>query len=96
MQCSTHGAMTMSDTSDARHGYNSALVAVVNARNSADITTRFAKLCIARGIPALKVADRFVVSKVTVYAWFKGTSTPRPAHMELMRSLLSEWGGGSA
>lgn len=86
----------MSDTSDARHGYNSALVAVVNARNPADITTRFAKHCIAQGIPVLEVADRFVVSKVTVYAWFKGTSTPRPAHMELMRSLLSEWGSEGA
>jgi len=38
----------------------------------------------------LEVAKQFSVSKVTVYAWFKGISRPRPMHEEMMRAALAK------
>lgn len=72
-------------------GYSSALVELVNQRDPSEVVTRFAKLCIARGISASEVAAHFHVSRVTVYAWFKGASRPRPAHEENMRSYLVKY-----
>ena len=82
--------------SDARHGYSSTLIELVNRRDPAEVTVRFAKLCIARGVSALEVAKQFSVSKVTVYAWFKGDSRPRPMHEEIMRTHLAKHEGGGA
>lgn len=82
--------------SDARYGYSSALVELVNQRDPDEVSTRFAKLCITQGIPALEVAKHFSVSKVTVYAWFKGLSRPRPMHEEMMRTYLAKRKEGGA
>lgn len=77
-------------------GYSPALVALVNRRDPDEVSTRFAKHCIAQGLPVLEVAALFSVSKVTVYAWFNGRSRPRPMHEEMMRSYLAKHSAGSA
>lgn len=78
------------------HGYSSALVELVNQRDPDEVSTRFAKLCISRGFPVSEVAAHYRVSRVTVYAWFKGTSRPRPSHEEMMRRSLAKYEEPSA
>jgi hypothetical protein len=80
--------MTM--TIDARRGYNSALVQAVGALDPQSVMGRFARLCIAEGVPATSVAVDFGVSRSMVYNWFKGVHAPRARHIERMAAYLAK------
>lgn len=76
-------------TSDARRGYSSTLVRIVNAADPTSPVTKFAKHCIANDIPATQVAEYFGVTKATVYFWFKGEYAPRERHVARMLRILA-------
>ena len=80
----------MTTKSDARKGYSSALVRIVNQADPNLVVTKFAKYCIAKDIPATEIAENFGVSRATVYFWFKGTYAPRERHVAKMLQILVE------
>lgn len=75
-------------TSDLRYGYSEGLRSLVNSRTTKDVVTRFAKHCIANNISASEIADKFGVSRQTVYAWFKGAGNPTHERKQLMLAMM--------
>ncbi len=78
--------MTM--TSDARRGYSSALVQLINQSDPESVVTRFAKYCIEKNISVIEIAQAFNVTRATVYFWFKGAFKPREKHIAGMLEVL--------
>lgn len=81
--------MTMSD---ARQGYSAEVVRRVQGLDPALPVARFARYCVANEIPVMTVADKFKVSRETVYNWFTGVYTPRPRHVARMLAILDSAG----
>ena len=77
-------------------GYSQSVVAAVEAAVPALLVTQFAKLCSARRVSAIEVAQSFGVSRATVYNWFTGVFAPKPQHIEKMREALAAARGTGA
>jgi DNA invertase Pin-like site-specific DNA recombinase len=75
--------------SDARRGYSPVLIAMVEKADPESVVTRFAKHCIANNISVAEVAQRFRVTRASVYSWFKYESQPRERYIELMTVFLA-------
>lgn len=73
---------------DARRGYSTALLQIVEQRDQSDVVARYAKHCIRTGVSATAVSDIFGVSRSMVYYWFKGDSRPRERHVSRMLEIL--------
>jgi transcriptional regulator with XRE-family HTH domain len=71
-------------------GYSTRLVADVDAADPMLIWVRFAKLCITKGVPVRDVAEKFGVTRATVYSWFTGRSKPRSYHISRMMRALDK------
>jgi len=59
-------------------GYSQSLVKANKAANARSLGVALGRHCIERDISVRQVADRFKVSRMTVYSWFKGAREPRP------------------
>lgn len=77
-------------TNDARKGYSSALIKLVESQDQTNVVTRFARRCIEQNVPVNTVAQRMGVSRAMVYYWFKGQNTPRRHHLEQMQRVLDK------
>lgn len=77
-------------TNKRDRGYSTRLVADVDAADPKLIWVRFAKLCIAKGVPVRDVAEKFGVTRATVYSWFTGRATPRGPHVNRMLRALEK------
>jgi len=86
-QCWTSGALTMSDA----RGYSYAFVKRVQAADKKLIGVRLGLICVERNIPVATVAKALGSTRQTVYSWFDGTFQPRPAHVEKIAELLTEY-----
>jgi hypothetical protein len=47
-------------------------------------------ICVERDIPVTDVADFFGVSRVTVYAWFRGKAVVSGKHADKMQKLIAK------
>ena len=81
-------------TNDGR-GYSFSLVKIVEAQDASSPVVRFAKHCIAKGVPASQVAQEFGVTRAMVYYWFKGVHKPSEKHVAAMLSKLEEAKAGA-
>lgn len=61
------------------YGYSQSLVQANKQASARLLGVALGRHCIKRGISVMDIANKFAVSRMTVYLWFKGTSNPRPA-----------------
>jgi hypothetical protein len=47
-------------------------------------------ICVERDIPVTDVAEFFGVSRVTVYAWFRGKAVVSGKHADKMQKLIAK------
>ncbi len=71
-------------------GYSTEFVHRVRQASRTLIGVRLARYCIKHGIPASVIAERFGVSRTTVYKWFKGDSSPVPALQARVARFIGE------
>ena len=71
-------------------GYSYRLVKAVQAANPELIGVQLGQHCIANDIPVWEVAEKFGVSRMSVYSWFTGTSKPHPRKAESIKKYLSK------
>lgn len=71
-------------------GYSSLFVQDVKNANPSLIGVKLAKLCIKNDIPVIEVADYFKVSRMSVYAWFRGTRHVGDRHLDQMHKLIEK------
>lgn len=71
-------------------GYTRRFVAEVEQADRTKIGVRLALVCLLKDIPVKDVAEFLGVSRVTVYAWFRGkTNVPERLH-EKVEALLTK------
>ena len=59
-------------------GYDTALVARVQAADASLAGVRLGRACVKHGVPVAKAAKELNVSRQTIYSWFTGKTLPRP------------------
>lgn len=69
-------------------GYSALTIREVQEANPTLLGVKLAKICIDRNIPVSDVAEFFGVSRVTVYAWFRGKAVVSGKHSDKMQKLL--------
>jgi len=71
-------------------GYSSRIVEAnaIAAGKSDSPGILLGKYMISRDIPVAEVTDYFGVSRMTIYKWMVGTSTPRKRYIEKIEHLL--------
>ena len=73
-------------------GYSTRIIDA-NDRASADsLGVQLGRYCISRDISAIEVAEYFGVSKMTIYKWFTGQSTPRQSYRDRIAAMLNVGG----
>ena len=72
------------------YGYSQSLVAANKQANPKSLGVALGRVCTQKGISVSRVADYFGVSRMTVYNWFKGDSSPHPSlHTRIERYISS-------
>jgi transcriptional regulator with XRE-family HTH domain len=66
------------------HGYSQYTISANKSADKRLIGVALGRACIARGVPVAEVADKFGVSRQTIYNWFGGKHVPKP---ELLRAV---------
>lgn len=69
-------------------GYSALTIREVQEANPTLLGVKLARICIDRNIPVSDVAEFFGVSRVTVYAWFRGKAVVSGKHADKMQKLL--------
>lgn len=70
-------------------GYSLRLVDQNKMADDRRLGVRLGRVCIAHDVPVTVVADRFGVTRQTVYNWFRGASDPSPAYAHIMQTFVS-------
>jgi transcriptional regulator with XRE-family HTH domain len=60
------------------------------AADSKHIGVRLGRYCIAQDITVADIADRFEVSRMTIYNWFTGLAVPHKTMVEKIEKLLAK------
>lgn len=71
-------------------GYSSLFIQDVENANPSLIGVKLAKLCIKKDIPVIDIADHFKVSRVSVYAWFRGHRHVGDRYLDRMHKLIDK------
>jgi len=71
-------------------GYSYRLVKANKAADSKHIGVKLGRYCIANDIPVIHVAQKFSVSRMTVYNWFSGIVMPHKATVAQIEKLLNK------
>jgi hypothetical protein len=71
-------------------GYASGFINEVKAADPSMMGVRLGLICINRDIPVTDVAKFFDVSRVTVYAWFRGKTNAPEKHLDKMKKLVDK------
>jgi hypothetical protein len=71
-------------------GYSALTIREIQDANPTLLGVKLAKICVDRNIPVSDVAEFFSVSRVTVYAWFRGKTVVSGKHSDKMQKLLAK------
>lgn len=71
-------------------GYSSLFIQSVKDANPNLLGVKLAKLCIKKDIPVIEVAEYFNVSRMSVYAWFRGMRHVGDKHLDKMNKLIEK------
>jgi predicted DNA-binding protein YlxM (UPF0122 family) len=64
------------------------LVQANQAANSKKIGVVLGRYCIAKDIPVAEIAEKFDVSRMTIYSWFTGAAEPHRSKAEQIAAML--------
>ena len=71
-------------------GYSFRLVKANQAADSNKVGVRLGRYCIERDIPVQEIAEKFDVSRMTIYSWFTGVAEPHRYKAEQIKELLKK------
>jgi hypothetical protein len=71
-------------------GYASGFINEVKAADPSMVGVRLGLVCIKKDIPVTDVSKFFDVSRVTVYAWFRGKTNVPEKHREKIEKLVDK------
>jgi predicted DNA-binding protein YlxM (UPF0122 family) len=69
-------------------GYSFRLVRANQAADTKKIGVQLGRYCIAKDIPVAEIADKFDVSRMTIYSWFTGVAEPHRSKAEEIAVML--------
>jgi len=72
------------------HGYSQNLVAANKQASARSLGVALGRLCIRKRISARQVAERFGVSRMTVYNWFRGVHSPHPYYVPAVQRYIEQ------
>lgn len=70
------------------YGYSQSLAYANKKASAKSLGVALGRVCIAKGVSVTYVADRFGVSRMTVYNWFKGDTHPHPSLADDIRGYI--------
>lgn len=73
-------------------GYSQRIIDANSEANQSSLGVLLGKFCITRDIPVVDISEYFGVSKMTVYNWFTGKSSPRKTQEGRIREILVKAG----
>jgi pyrroloquinoline quinone (PQQ) biosynthesis protein C len=62
----------------------------INDANQTLLGVKLGRICVERDIPVTDVSEFFGVSRVTVYAWFRGKAVVSGKHADKMQKLIAK------
>jgi len=71
-------------------GYSTLTVQEIEDANQNLLGVKLGKICVNKDIPVTDVAEFFGVSRVTVYAWFRGKTVVSGKHADKMQKLINK------
>jgi len=71
-------------------GYSTLTVREIQEANINMMGVKLGLICVSRNIPVSDVAEFFGVSRVTVYAWFRGRVDVSEKHAAKMQELVAK------
>lgn len=71
-------------------GYSTLTVREIEEANPKLLGVKLGRLCVKKSIPVNDVAEYFSVSRVTVYAWFRGKTVVSGKHADKMQKLVEK------
>lgn len=71
-------------------GYSVLTIQEIKEANPNLLGVKLGKICVGRDIPVTDVAEYFGVSRVTVYAWFRGKMVVSGKHVEKVQLLINK------
>lgn len=71
-------------------GYSTLTVQEIEDANQNLLGVKLGKICVNKDIPVTDVAEFFGVSRVTVYAWFRGKTVVSGKHADKMQKLITK------
>lgn len=71
-------------------GYSRRIVAEIEQADTSKIGVRLATLCLEKDIPVKDVSEYLGVSRVTVYAWFRGKTNVPERLSAKVQSLIDK------
>jgi predicted transcriptional regulator len=71
-------------------GYSVLTIQEIEESNPNLLGVKLGKICVQRDIPVKDVAEYFGVSRVTVYAWFRGKMVVSGKHVEKVQTLITK------
>ena len=73
-----------------KRSYDQLVVRAIMGAKPVTPPVKLGQLCVELDIPVLEVASKLGVARGTVYAWFTGTRTPRPAKLAALLEYLAQ------
>ena len=70
------------------YGYSQSLAYANKKASAKSLGVALGRVCIAKGISVAAIADRFEVSRMTVYNWFKGDTHPHPSLTDAIQGYI--------
>lgn len=70
-------------------GYSLNLMLVNKSANGKHIGVALGRICIKAGVSVSSIAERFDVSRQTVYNWFEGRVTPNNRMVEPIKEYIT-------
>ena len=70
------------------HGYSQSLVEANKRADAKSLGVALGRLCIRKRISVRQIAERFGVSRMAVYNWFRGVYAPHSNHTEAIQRYM--------
>lgn len=71
-------------------GYSVLTTQEIEEANPNLLGVKLGRICVKRDIPVKDVAEFFGVSRVTVYAWFRGKMVVSGKHVQKVQELITK------
>ena len=70
------------------YGYSQSLVYANRKASTKSLGVALGRVCIRANVSVTSIADRFGVSRMTIYNWFKGDSVPFRSYDEAINEYI--------